>query len=93
MLDYVLQFEGEARKAISKIVEYELYLLAHKRSGFDIYVLLNNLLQLRTVVSSSKNGLGIVSPKMFNGYVDQNIMIPQYVHFTCGLLPIKDSSK
>ena len=40
-----------------------------------------------------KNGLGIVSLKIFNGYVDQNKKISQYVHFRCGLLHIKDSFK
>ena len=40
-----------------------------------------------------KNGSGIVSLKIFNGYVDQNKKIPRYVHFRCGLLHIKDSLK
>ena len=40
-----------------------------------------------------KNGSGIVSLKIFNGYVDQNKKIPQYVHLRCGLLHIKDSLK
>ena len=31
--------------------------------------------------------------KIFNGYVDQAQKIPQYVHFRCGLLHIKDSLK
>ena len=40
-----------------------------------------------------ENGPGIVSLKIFNGYVDQNQKIPQYVHLRCGLLHIKDSLK
>ena len=40
-----------------------------------------------------KNGAGIVSLKKFNGYVDPGKKIPQYVHFRCGLLHIKDSLK
>ena len=51
MLDYVLQFQGEAKRNFNKIVKYNLYLLAHKGSGVDIYVVLNNLPQWRTVVS------------------------------------------
>ena len=40
-----------------------------------------------------KNGSGFVSLKIFNGYVDQNRKVPQYVHLRCGLLHIKDSLK
>ena len=93
MLDYVLQFKGEAKRINNKIVKYNLYLIAHEGSGFDSYVVLNNLPQWRTVVSLIKNGLGIVTLKIFNGYVDPDKKIPQYVHFRCGLLHIKDSLK
>ena len=92
MLDCVLQFKGEAKRIINKIVKYNLYLLAHKGIGFDSYVVSNNLPQWRTF-KLVKNGLDIVSLKIFNGYVDQNKKIPQYVHLRCGLLHIKDSLK
>ena len=92
MLDYVLQYKGEPKRINNKIVKYNLYLIAHKGSGFDSYVVLNNLPQWRTV-KLIKNGSGIVSLKIFNGYVDQNKKIPQYVHLRCGLLHIKDSLK
>ena len=91
MLDYVLQFKGEAKNVNNKNVKYNLYLLAHKGSGFDSYVNWNNLPQWRTVVSLIKSGLGFVSLKIFNGYVDPLKKIPQYVHFRCGLFHIKDS--
>ena len=45
MLHYVLQFKGEAKRVINKIVKYNLYLLAHKGSGFDSYFVLNKLPQ------------------------------------------------
>ena len=94
MLDYVLQFKGEPKRINNKIVKYNLYLIAHKGSGFDSYVVLNNLLlQWRTVVSLIKNGSGIVSLKIFNSYVDPVKKFPQDVHFRCGLLHIKDSLK
>ena len=93
MLDYVLQFEGKAKRIDNKIVEYNFYLIAHNGSGFDSFVVLNNLPQWRTVANFIKNGLGIVSWKTFNGYVDPVKKIPQYVHFRCGLLHIKDSLK
>ena len=92
MLDCVLQYKREPKRNINKIVKYNLYLIAHKGSGFDSYVVLNNLPQWRTV-KLIKNGSGIVSLKIFNGYVDQNKKIPQYVHFRFGLLHIKDSLK
>ena len=91
MLDYVLQFKGEPKRINNKIVNYNLYLIAHKGSGFDSYVVLNNLPQWRTF-KLIKNGSGIVSLKIYNGYVDRK-KVPQYVHFRCGLLHIKDSFK
>ena len=93
MLDYVLQFKGEPQRINNKIVKYNLYLIAHKGSGFDSYVVLNNLPQWRTVVILIKNGSGIVTPKIINGYVDPDKKTPQYVHLRCGLLHIKDSLK
>ena len=92
MLDYVLQYKGEPKRINNKIVEYNLYLIAHKGSGFDSYVVLNNPPQWRTV-ELNKSGSGIVSLRIFNGYIDQNKKIPQYVHLRCGLLHIKDSLK
>ena len=61
MLDYVLQLKGEAKTNNNKMVNFNLYLLAHKGSGFDSYVVINNLSQWRTVVGLIKNGAGIVS--------------------------------
>ena len=66
-------------------------MIAHNGSGFDSYVVLNNLPQWRSVVKLIKNGAGIVSLKIFNGYVDQNKKIPQYVHFRCGRVHINKS--
>ena len=45
MLDHVLSFKGEPKKVKYKIVENKLYLIAHNGSGFDSYVVLNNLPQ------------------------------------------------
>ena len=42
---------------------------------------MNNLPRWRSVVKLIKNGAGIVSLNIFNGYVDQNKKIPQDVHF------------
>ena len=61
---------------------------ANNGNGFESYVVLNNLPQWRSVVKLIKNGDGIVSLKIFNGYVDQNKKIPGYVHFRCGRVHI-----
>ena len=77
----------------NKIVEYNLYLIAHNGSGFDSYVVLNNLPQWRSVVKLIKNGAGIISLKIFNGYVDPVKKVPQYVHFRCGRVNINNKLK
>ena len=77
MLDHVLSFKGEPKKVKNKIVEYNLYLIAHNGSGFDSYVVLNNLPQWRSVLKLIKNGAGNISLKLFNAYVDQHKKIPQ----------------
>ena len=88
MLDHVLSFKGEPKKVRKKIVEYNLYLIAQIGSGFDSYVVLNNLPQWRSVVKLIKSGAGIVSHKIYNGCVDEKKKIPQYVHFGCGRVHI-----
>ena len=93
MLDHVLSFKGEPKKIKNKIGEYDLYLIAHYGSCFDSYVDLNNLPQWRTVVKLVKNGAGINSLKIFNGYVDQNKKIPQYVYSSCGRVHINKGLK
>ena len=90
MLDHVLSLKGEAEKFNNKI--YNLYLIAHNGSGFDSYVVLNNLPQQRNV-NLIKNGAGIVSLKIFNGYVDEKKRIPQYVHFICERVHINSCLK
>ena len=62
MLDYVLQFKGEPKRINNKIVKYNLYLTAHKGSGFASYVVLNNRTHWRTV-NLIENGSGIVTYK------------------------------
>ena len=93
MLDHVLSFKGEPKKIKNKIVECNLSLIAHNGSGFDSYVVINALPQWRSVVKLIKNGAGIFSHKIFNGYVDHNKKTPQYVHFRCGRVHIKKSLK
>ena len=68
-------------------------MIAHNGSGFDSYVVLNNLPQWGSVVSLIKNGAGIVSLKIFDGHVDEEKKIPQYVHFRCRRVHINRSLK
>ena len=51
-------------------------MIAHVGSGFDSYVVLNNLPQWRSVVKIIKNVAGTISFKVFNGYVDENKKLP-----------------
>ena len=84
-LDDVLSFKGEANKVKSKIVDYNLYMVAHNGSGFDSCVVLSNLPQWRSVINSNKNGATNISPKIFNGYFHyENRKNPQNVNFRCG---------
>ena len=53
------------------MVELNLYLIAHNGSGFDSYVVLNNLPHWRSVVKLIENGAAIFSLKIFNGFVDE----------------------
>ena len=59
-------------------------MIAHNGSGIDSYVVINNLPQWRSVVKLIKNGGGIVSLKIFKGYVDEKKKNPQNVHFRSG---------
>ena len=89
MLNLVPAFKGEAKKVNNKIFEYNLWMIAHNWSGFDSYLILNNLLQWRSVVNLKKNGAGIFSLKIFNDYVDENKKLPNNVRFRCGKLHFK----
>ena len=68
MLDHVLSFKGETKKVQNKIVEYNLFFIAHSGSGFESYVVLNNLPQRRSVVKIIKIGASKFSLKIFVGY-------------------------
>ena len=95
-LDYLLKLKGEERKtANNKIVEYNLLLHAHNGSGFDTWIILNNLPCDRHIVGDIiKNGKGIIDLKVFNGLIyKNNKQIPQYLHFRCGMTHLNYSLK
>ena len=93
MPDHFLSFTGEAKKVNDMIVENTLLLIAHNRSGFGSYVVLNNLPQWRSVVILFRNGAGIFSPKKFNGYENEKKKAPQYGHFRCGRVTVSSCLK
>ena len=68
-------------------------MIAHNGSGFDSYVVLNNLPQWRSVVNLIKIGGGIVSLNISNGYIEEKGKIPLYVRFRCGRVHINSSLK
>ena len=70
------------------MLEYNLQLHAHSGSGFDTWIVLNNLPCDKRIVNIIKNGKGIIEMKIFNGYIQNKTstkQIPQYIHFRCGM--------
>ena len=93
-LDYLLKLKGEERKVNNKIVDYNLQLHAHNGSGFDTWIILNNLRCDKHIVDIIKNGKGIISLKIFNGLIyKNNKQTPQYLHFRCGMTHLNYSLK
>ena len=70
--DFLLKFKGEERKVINKIIEYNLQLHAHNGSCVDTWIILNNLPCDKNFVDFFKNGKGIISLRVFNGYIQNN---------------------
>ena len=94
-LDFCLKLKGEECKVNNKIVEYNLQLHAHNGSGFDTWIIINNLHYDKHIVGDIiKNGKGIISLKVFNGYIQHNKkQIPQYLIFRCGMTHLNYSLK
>ena len=93
-LDYLLKLKGEERKVRNKIVEYNLQMHAHNGSGFDTWIIFNNLPCDKHIVDIIKNGKGIIELKVYNGLIHKiNKQIPQYLHFRCGMTHLNYSLK
>ena len=85
VFDFLLKFKGEERKVKNKIVEYNLQLQAQKGSRFDTWIKLNNLPCGKHIVDIIKNGKGIISMRIFNGYIQNNKkQLLQFLIFGCG---------
>ena len=96
-LDFCLKLKGEEYNSNKgKILEYNLQLHAHNRSGFDTWIVLNNLSCDKRIVNITKNGEGIIELKVFNGYIQSKTstkQIPQYLHFRCGMTHLNYQSE
>ena len=94
VLHFCLKLKGEERKVQNKIVEYNLQRHAHNGSGFDTWIVSNNLPCDKHIVNLIKNGKGIIEMKVFNGYIQKcNKQIPQFLHFICGRTHLNYSLK
>ena len=92
-LDFLLKFKGE-RKVKNKIVEYNLQLHAYNVSGFDTWIILNNLPSDKRIVDFIKIGKGIISLRVFQGCINSGKkQIPEYLVFRCGMTPLIFSLK
>ena len=67
-----------------KVFEYELQPHDHNGSGFDTWIVLNNLPCDKRIVNIIKNGKGTIELKVFNGYIGIT-QTPQYFHFRYGM--------
>ena len=88
----------EYRDKKGKVPEYNLQIHAHNASGFDTWIVLNNLPCDKRIVNINKNGKDILELKVFNGYIEKNKkQSPQYLHSKCGMThlnsPIKKFGK
>ena len=93
-LDFCIRLKGEERKVKNKIVEYNLQMHAHNGSGFDTWIVLNNLQCDKHIVDIIKNGKVIIELTVFKGLIEKNNkQIPQYVHFRCGMTHLNYSLK
>ena len=72
-LDFCLKLKGDERKVQKKINEYNLQIHAHTGSGFDTWIVLNNLPCDKHIVDIIKNGKGIIELKVVNGLILKKI--------------------
>ena len=93
--DFCLKLKGEERENNNKIVENNLQRHAHNGSGFDTWIILNNLPCDKHLVGDIiKTGKGIIELKISKGVIEKTIkQIPQYLHFRCGITHLYSSLK
>ena len=92
VFDFCSKLKGDERKVKNKVVEYNLQLQAHNCSGFDTWAVLSNLPCVKHIFDIVKNGKGINTLWVFNGYIyNGKKQIPQYLIFRCGMTHLKYS--
>ena len=62
----------EKKKFGNKTVEYNLQLHAHNGSGFDTWIIINNLSCDKHIVNIIKIGKVIIELEVFNEYFEKN---------------------
>ena len=93
-LYFCLEVKEEYKDKKGQILEYNFQLHAHNGSGFDTWIVLNDLSCDKRIVYTFKIGKGIIELKIFNGYIEKTEkQIPQYLHFRCGMTHLKYSLK
>ena len=93
-LDFCLKLKGEERKVNNKNIQYNLQLHAHIGSGFDTWIILNKVPSDKHIVDIFKNGKGVISLRVPNGYMyNGKKQIHQYVIFRCGMTQLNYSLK
>ena len=71
-LDFCLKLKGKQQKVRNNtIVEYHLQLHAHNESGFDTWIILNNLTCDKHIVDIIKTGKSIISLRVFNSFTEK----------------------
>ena len=98
MLKYISEnYEGDERTYIDKdgdeiVSSYRLLLVAHIRSGFDSWIVINSLIKDITDLKIIKTARGLISLSFRCGFKKVNtVQVPQYVKFTCSKSHIKGS--
>ena len=67
---FLLKFKGKPRKANNiKIVEYNLQIHSHNGSGFDTWIIINNIPCDNHIVDIIKNRKVLISKRIFNGCI------------------------
>ena len=92
-LDFFSKFKGEERKVKNRIVEYNFHLHAHNGSGFDTWIILNNLPWDKNIVDIIKNRKGIISLRIFIGYIQKKETKSSISFSRCGMIHLNYSLK
>ena len=80
----MIKYKRDEREVDNKTVEYNLQLHAHNGRGFDEWLVLDDLPCDKRIVDFIKNGKGLISSKVFNGYIQiGKNQISQYLIFRC----------